>query len=237
MMAQRNEQAGMTGDGGRGAGSEAGHGYGARDDAAVTEGAAGQPIAEAPVVEERGTGADPDGGDLMVDGVIVDEDGTEPGALGGGEHAGVHETVGERASGTRPRDHSGPGLAAAPASAVPSPGDTASPADPAAGRVADAQTVPGIPDLSQRWHEIQATFVDDPRGSVELAAEAAEEAVASLVGVIKQRQESLLSASGQAASGGSTEQLRSTLQDYRTLCRSIEDFAGQLTQLIAASAR
>jgi hypothetical protein len=54
---------------------------------------------------------------------------------------------------------------------------------------------------------------------------------------VSQRQESLLSASGRAASDANTEQLRSALQDYRTFCQTIEVFAVQLTQPVAGAAR
>jgi hypothetical protein len=121
---------------------------------------------------------------------------------------------------------------------APGMADDASPADQPGGQpVAAEQMAPGSPDLSQRWHEIQATFVDDPRGSVELAAAEAREAVASFLAAISQRQESLLSASGRAASDGNTEQLRSALQDYRAFCQTVEGFAGRLTQPVGRSAR
>jgi hypothetical protein len=54
---------------------------------------------------------------------------------------------------------------------------------------------------------------------------------------VSQRQESLLSASGRAASDANTEQLCSALQDYRTFCQTIEVFAVQLTQPVAGAAR
>ncbi|MGA3152692.1 MAG: hypothetical protein ACLPN6_23385 [Streptosporangiaceae bacterium] len=79
-------------------------------------------------------------------------------------------------------------------------------------------------------------FVDDPRGAVELAAAAANDAVTFLVAVIQQRQESLLRAGGQEPGGDGTEQLRSALQDYRALFQSLETFAGQLSSPAGSSA-
>lgn len=107
---------------------------------------------------------------------------------------------------------------------APTAGDTAAPT--AAAR-----------DISQRWREIQAMFVDDPRGAVELAAAAANDAVSSLVSVIQQRQESLHRAGDQGSGGDTTEQLRSALQDYRALFQSLEDFAGQLSAPAGSASR
>ena len=50
--------------------------------------------------------------------------------------------------------------------------------------------------LSEQWHDIQAIFVDDPHGSVELAAAAAEAAVSALVESLPQRQAALVPAGG-----------------------------------------
>lgn len=146
---------------------------------------------------------------LIVDSVIEDEGRAESGARRAEQRAST------------------PGMA-----------DDASPADQPGGQpVAGVQAAPGSSDLSQRWHEIQAAFVDDPRGSVELAAAEAREAVASFLAAIGERQESLLSASGRAASDGNTEQLRSALQDYRTFCQTVRSFSGRLTQPVGGSAR
>lgn len=65
----------------------------------------------------------------------------------------------------------------------------------------------------------------------------ASAAVASFLAAIGERQESLLSASGRAASDGNTEQLRSALQDYRTFCQTVRSFSGRLTQPVGGSAR
>jgi hypothetical protein len=174
----------------------------------VPEDAVADADPEAGVIEDDGTGAGSEGDVLIVDSMIEDEDRAESDVGGGGERHGA-----PGADGASPTDRSG-GL-----------------------RAAGTQMAPGSPDLSQRWHEIQATFVDDPRASVELAAAEAREAVASFVAAISQRQESLLSAPGRAGSDRSTEQLRSALQDYRTFCQMIGDFVGRLTQPVAGSAR
>ena len=202
-MEQRNDQARRVTEGDQDAGRGVQRGYGVPDDAAAAEADRGQTMAadpEAGIVED--VGARPDGDVLIVDSVIEDEGRIEFGARWPEERADA------------------PGLA----------GD-ASPADQSARQSADRmQMAPGSPDLSRRWHEIQATFVDDPRGSVELAAAEAREAVASFLVAVNEQQESLLSSSGRAASDGNTEQLRSALQGYRTLCQTIEGFAGRLTQ-------
>src|SRR4029077_9521664 len=52
----------------------------------------------------------------------------------------------------------------------------------------DVSTKRGGADLSQRWRDIQVSFVDDPRGAVRLAAEAADAAVAALVTSLHERQ-------------------------------------------------
>jgi plasmid stabilization system protein ParE len=76
-------------------------------------------------------------------------------------------------------------------------------------------------DLGQQWHDIQAMFVDDPRGSVERAAAAAEAAVSGLAEALR-RQAALPEA------GADTEQLRGALRSYRIFCQSLADIGRQL---------
>ena len=86
--------------------------------------------------------------------------------------------------------------------------------------------------LGQEWHDIQAMFVDDPRGSVQLAAEAADAAVSSLVESLRERQAGLLPAVGSASSHPTdTEQLREALRTYRMFCETVRDLAQRLPQL------
>jgi hypothetical protein len=84
---------------------------------------------------------------------------------------------------------------------------------------------PLLPDATQlrgNWQQVQATFVDDPRGSVAEAAALVDHAAQALVGALQQRQrrlrESWDSTDG-ATDGASpgTEELRVAMQRYRTL--------------------
>jgi hypothetical protein len=81
--------------------------------------------------------------------------------------------------------------------------------------------------LRGNWHRIQASFIDDPRGSVAEAAALVDHAAQALAGALQQRQrilrESWNPASGEAAGGKSpdTEQLRIAMQHYRKLLNHI----------------
>jgi hypothetical protein len=77
--------------------------------------------------------------------------------------------------------------------------------------------------LSPEWREIQATFVDDPRGAVQLAADAAEAALTALVTSLRERHATL----GPAASQD-TEELRTALREYRRLCQGIAEVGRRL---------
>ena len=66
-------------------------------------------------------------------------------------------------------------------------------------------------------------FVDDPRSSLELAAGLAGDSAEALVVSIKEQQRSLLAA-WQGDDAG-TEELRTTLQQYRTFWNRLEDFS------------
>ena len=88
----------------------------------------------------------------------------------------------------------------------------------------------GVP--GQQWHDIQAMFVDDPRGSVQLAAQAADAAVNSLVESLRERQTGLWPGAGTAdgPNPSDTEQLRETLRQYRMFCEAVRDLGGRLPQ-------
>ena len=73
-----------------------------------------------------------------------------------------------------------------------------------------------------RWHDIQAMFIDDPRASTEQAAALVDASVEALVISVKERQKSLLSAWEGGDTG--TEELRTTLQQYRAFWNRLEDF-------------
>jgi hypothetical protein len=72
------------------------------------------------------------------------------------------------------------------------------------------------------WHDIQAMFIDDPRAATEQAAGLADASVEALVISVKERQNSLLSAWHGDDTG--TEELRTTLQQYRAFWNRLEDF-------------
>jgi len=78
-------------------------------------------------------------------------------------------------------------------------------------------------DLGPQWHDIQAMFVDDPRGSVALAAAAADAAVSALAEKLQQR-------AALTQADADTEQLREALRSYRVFCQSLADFGRQVGQ-------
>ena len=73
------------------------------------------------------------------------------------------------------------------------------------------------------WSEIQLRFVDDPRASVEMAAALVNDRVTALVGSVQDRQSSL--ASVLQGSDVDTEQLRTTLQQYRVFSNHLDGFS------------
>jgi hypothetical protein len=73
----------------------------------------------------------------------------------------------------------------------------------------------------QRWSEIMVAFVDDPRGSVKMAADAVDEAIGEFVNSVRARQRDL-AATWQGAEAD-TEQLRSALREYRTLGQRVQE--------------
>jgi hypothetical protein len=81
--------------------------------------------------------------------------------------------------------------------------------------------------LGEQWHDIQAMFVDDPRGSVQRAAAAADAAVTALAEELRKRQAAVSPAGGDSAD---TEQLRESLLSYRILCQNLADVGWQLRQ-------
>jgi hypothetical protein len=106
--------------------------------------------------------------------------------------------------------------------------DFQSEADPADSRIVADRAL--SVDLGQQWHDIQAMFVDDPRGSVELAAAAAESAVSALMEMLHQRQSALAPAGTSSADPGGTEQLREALRSYRIFCQSLTEIGQRLAQ-------
>ena len=116
-------------------------------------------------------------------------------------------------------DEPGPGRAG-----VDEPGVPATP-EPAVTGPAAGATGAGIPAAAlseQQWPAIQAMFVDDPKGSVQRAAGAADEVVKAFVASIEREQAALRAAWENDAN---TEDLRTALQRYRAFCGRLEGLA------------
>jgi hypothetical protein len=113
-------------------------------------------------------------------------------------------------------------VTASPAAASPAEAGTlaASAGEPAAGPNGDG--VPAAALAGQQWPAIQAMFVDDPKGSVERAAAAADEVVKAFVASLQREQTALRAAWEKDTS---TEDLRTALQQYRAFCGRLEGLA------------
>jgi hypothetical protein len=83
-------------------------------------------------------------------------------------------------------------------------------------------------DVDPQWHEIQAHFVDDPRGSVQQAAAAADAAVSAIAETLHERQAALSPGSDPSDDPGDTEQLREAFRSYRTFCQNLAEISKQL---------
>ena len=98
------------------------------------------------------------------------------------------------------------------------------PGEPSAPGVSE----PGVSGrLGQQWHDIQAMFVDDPQGSVQRAAQAADAAIRTLVDFLRQQQAALIPAD-RDGNPGDTEQLRAALRSYRNFCQRAAELEAQL---------
>jgi hypothetical protein len=95
-----------------------------------------------------------------------------------------------------------------PADGIPEAARPLAPADGHAGMAGDPEMI------HQRWAAIQATFVDDPRGSVAAAAGLVTETIAALVASAEQRERGLRGEWDRE--GADTEHLRNTLRSYRS---------------------
>ncbi|MFI0408673.1 hypothetical protein [Actinomadura sp. 3N508] len=107
-----------------------------------------------------------------------------------------------------------------PAIDVPGPADAPAPAPAEApGRLLDAAEADR---LRERWHEVQAGFVDDPGEAVRRADGLASDAVDALGHAIAAHRRSLAEA---AATDGQpdTERLRLALRGYRDLLNRVID--------------
>jgi len=102
--------------------------------------------------------------------------------------------------------------ASEPAVAEPHEPSVAEPTEP----VVTGAEQPAVATITpQRWSEIMVAFVDDPRGSVKMAADAVDEAIDEFVNSVRARQRDL--ASTWQSPGTDTEQLRTALREYRKL--------------------
>jgi len=72
----------------------------------------------------------------------------------------------------------------------------------------------------ERWSEILVAFVDDPRGSVKMAADTVDGAIDEFVNSVRARQQEL--ASSWQGNGTGTEQLRTALRDYRKFWHQVQ---------------
>jgi hypothetical protein len=123
------------------------------------------------------------------------------------------------------------GLASAePATDIGQPqvADTGQPdaaeAGPVAGRHASGA------ELGQEWRDIQAAFVDDPRGAVGMAAEATDAAMSSLIDSLRSRRDALTAGLGDPSDHRDTEQLRGELRQYRMLCQNLAEIEQRLAR-------
>jgi hypothetical protein len=105
---------------------------------------------------------------------------------------------------------------------------TGAPGQPSAAQVPAA--TPAAPDgaahsgiSAQRWSEILTTFVDDPRGSVKMAAAAVDSAIDEFVTSVQARQRAL--ASSWQSGDTDTEQLRTALREYRRFAAQVQQMS------------
>ena len=104
--------------------------------------------------------------------------------------------------------------------AVTDPADDLATDQTVSGQAATAGEIPAAALAEQRWPQIMALFVDDPRGSVERAAAAASEVAAALTASLEREQDRLRAS---WRDDPSTEDLRTALQRYRAFCGRLED--------------
>jgi hypothetical protein len=104
-----------------------------------------------------------------------------------------------------------PAVSPVPPTATAAPSPAGAPAPAAAVSPGSADSPGSI--SPQRWSEILVSFVDNPRGSVKMAADAVDSAIEEVVASVRARQRAL--ASSWQGSETDTEQLRIALREYR----------------------
>jgi hypothetical protein len=172
----------------------------------------------APETGSAGLGEDPP--PLVVPSGPVQDDAAAPsGAATPDARAAVPEPEAPVNPGAGPTD-------ATPVDATPAAtgrvdaGPPAASASEPAGPNGDA--IPAAALAGQQWPAIQAMFVDDPKGSVERAAAAADEVAKALVASLQREQTALRAAWEKDTT---TEDLRTALQQYRAFCGRLEGLA------------
>jgi len=162
---------------------------------------------EAAREQEAARGAETARDQETPDGEGADDAQTAHGVVTAGDTEAAHETEAAR----------DPAVTRVPPAAGAAPATAPAPTAPAYGSAS-----PG--DMSvQRWREILAMFVDDPHGSVTMAAEAVSSAIDEFVSSVRARQRDL--ASSWQGSGTGTEQLRTALLGYRSLWHQIQQMS------------
>ena len=162
-------------------------------------------------------GPSPDMGvsrDVPSPGVGVSRDGPSP-------DMGVSPSPGPATAPGAAASMAQPGVAGTPDAAAPAP-----PGDGGRG-LASGSPGAGLPAAAlseQQWPAIQAMFVDDPRGSVQRAAGAADEVLKALVASLE-REQAALRTSWENGTELTTEDLRTALQQYRAFCGRLEGLA------------
>jgi hypothetical protein len=97
-------------------------------------------------------------------------------------------------------------------------------AQPAATQPAKRAAAHERPGTTEQWQDIQALFVDDPRGSVQLALQAVDGALTTFVDGLRERQAAL----APDARPGDTERLRAALRSSRDFWENLVSLGDQL---------
>jgi hypothetical protein len=87
----------------------------------------------------------------------------------------------------------------------------------ALGGAEDGPLLPDTAELRESWQRIQSSFVDDPHGSVTEAAALVDHVAQALSGALRRRQLRLRDSLDGEDKSRDTEQLRVTMQRYRSL--------------------
>lgn len=180
-------------------------------DEAVTDGpVTGEAVTDDPMTDEAATD------ETAADETVTDE--PTAGEPLTGESASADETVAAAAAA-----ESAPAGTATTESPTATPATTGAPVSAAADT---QQTAAGTGAGGDPWPEIQARFVDDPRSAVEQAAEVTTGALTALMAAARNREQSLRD--GWDADTTGTEELRTSLRDYRELAQRLSGLASQL---------